>query len=170
MVGRVDGSCVHVHVMLCVQCVHVLMPSKTFFLSPSVIAICPRTFSNRVWRSLLMACRKYIQWCISYIKLNHIDWVWFLIHEVLKITHNDAPQSVGLLWASDQFVAETSTWQHKTLTTDKHPCPRWDSNPQSQETYALDRAATGTGLVKRGTELYLINTPSWLPEICCNWK
>ena len=39
------------------------------------------------------------------------------------ITHNDAPQSVGLLWTSDQSVAETSTWQHTTLTTDKHPCP-----------------------------------------------
>jgi len=25
------------------------------------------------------------------------------------ITHNDASQSVGLLWASDQLVAETST-------------------------------------------------------------
>jgi hypothetical protein len=40
------------------------------------------------------------------------------------ITHNYAPQSVGLLWTSDQSVAETSTWQHTTLTTDKHPCPR----------------------------------------------
>jgi len=49
------------------------------------------------------------------------------------ITHNDAPQSVGLLWASDQLVTDTSTWQHKTLTTDKHPCPRWDSNPRSQQ-------------------------------------
>jgi hypothetical protein len=29
------------------------------------------------------------------------------------ITHNDAPKSVGLLWTSDQLVAETSTWQHK---------------------------------------------------------
>jgi len=48
------------------------------------------------------------------------------------ITHNDAPQSVGLLWTSDQLVAETSTWQHTTLTTDKHPCPLWDSNSQSQ--------------------------------------
>ena len=48
------------------------------------------------------------------------------------ITHNDASQSVGLLWTSDQLVAETSTWQHTTLTTDKHPCPRWDSNPRSQ--------------------------------------
>jgi hypothetical protein len=28
---------------------------------------------------------------------------------VLVITYNDAPQSVGLLWTSDQLVAETST-------------------------------------------------------------
>ena len=32
-----------------------------------------------------------------------------LILEVFYITHNDAPQSVGLLWTSDQLVAETST-------------------------------------------------------------
>ena len=40
---------------------------------------------------------------------------------------------VGLLWTSDQLVADTSTWQHTTLTTDKYPCPRWDSNPRSQQ-------------------------------------
>jgi len=34
---------------------------------------------------------------------------------------------------SDQPVAETSTWQHTTLTREKYPCPRWDSNPQSQQ-------------------------------------
>jgi hypothetical protein len=28
------------------------------------------------------------------------------------ITHKDTSQSVGLLWTSDQSVAETSTWQH----------------------------------------------------------
>jgi hypothetical protein len=38
-------------------------------------------------------------------------------------SHSDAPQSVGLLWTSDQSVAETSTSQYTTLTTDKHPCP-----------------------------------------------
>jgi hypothetical protein len=27
----------------------------------------------------------------------------------LDLTHNDAPQSVELLWTSDQLVAETST-------------------------------------------------------------
>ena len=47
--------------------------------------------------------------------------------------HNYAPQSVGLLWTSNQLVAETSTWQHKSLTTDRHPWSRWDSKPQSQQ-------------------------------------
>ena len=31
----------------------------------------------------------------------------------------DAPHSVESLWVSDQPVAETSTWQHTTLTIDK---------------------------------------------------
>ena len=57
------------------------------FLSPSIIAVCPRTFSNRVWRSLLMACRKYIQWHISYLSSFTIDWVWFVNHEVSDHTH-----------------------------------------------------------------------------------
>ena len=63
------------------------------------------------------------------------------------ITHNDAPQSVGLLlWTSDQLVAETSTCQHTTLTTDRHPCPQRDSNPLSRRAVAVDLAATGIGM------------------------
>ena len=62
-----------------------------------------------------------------YIYLERI-FLMFLDH-----THNDAAQSVGLLWTSDQLVAETSTWKHTTLATDKYPCPRWDSNPRSQQ-------------------------------------
>jgi len=54
------------------------------------------------------------------------------IYEV-SVSHNDAPQLVGLLWTSHQPVAETSTWQQTTLTTDRHPCSQWDSNPQSQQ-------------------------------------
>ena len=57
-----------------------------------------------------------------------------------SITHNDAPQSVRLLWTNDQLVAQTSTRQHTKLTTDKRPCPRWDSNPQLQQ--ASDRRPT----------------------------
>jgi hypothetical protein len=48
---------------------------------------------------------------------------------------HDTPQSVGLLWTSDQLVTEASTWQH---TTDKHPCPRWDSNPWCSRRAAVD--------------------------------
>jgi len=48
-------------------------------------------------------------------------------------SHSDTTHSVGLLWKSDQPVAETSTWQHTTITRDKHPCPGRDSNPQSQQ-------------------------------------
>jgi len=49
------------------------------------------------------------------------------------ITLNDTPQSSRLLWTSDRPVVKTSTWQHTTLTTDRHPCPLWDSNSQSQQ-------------------------------------
>jgi hypothetical protein len=66
----------------------------------------------------------------------------------LVITHNDAPQSVGLLWTSDQFVAETSTWQHTTHATDKHPCPggirTHDRSRRASVDLPLDRAVTGT--------------------------
>jgi len=33
------------------------------------------------------------------------------------------PDSVGLLWTSDQPYAETSTWQHATIANDKYPYP-----------------------------------------------
>jgi len=54
------------------------------------------------------------------------------------ITHNNAPQSVGLLWTSDQLVAETSTWQHTTLTTDKHPCRQCDRTHNLSRRAAAD--------------------------------
>ena len=43
------------------------------------------------------------------------------------------PQSVGLLWTSDQPDAETSTWQHTTVKRDRNAWPRRDSNPQSHQ-------------------------------------
>jgi hypothetical protein len=36
----------------------------------------------------------------------------FLVSRGFLITHNDAPQSVGLVWTSDQLVTETSTDIH----------------------------------------------------------
>jgi len=63
-------------------------------------------------------------------------------------SHSDIPQSLRLLWMSDQPDAETCTWQHTTLTRDKLPCPRQGSNPASEQpqTHALDCAATGIGM------------------------
>jgi hypothetical protein len=59
-----------------------------------------------------------------------------LIHEVSR-SHSDTPHLVGLLWTSDQLDAETRTWQRTAHTTDRHPCPRWDSNRQSQQASGL---------------------------------
>ena len=55
-----------------------------------------------------------------------------LIFEALR-SHSDTPHSVGFLWTSDQPDAETSTWQHTTLTRDRHPRLLRDANPQSQQ-------------------------------------
>jgi hypothetical protein len=48
-------------------------------------------------------------------------------------TQLDTPHPVGLSWTSDRPGAETSTWQRTTLTRDRHPCHRRDSNLQSQQ-------------------------------------
>ena len=71
----------------------------------------------------------------------------------------DAPQSVESLWASDQPVAETYTW-HTTLTLDRQTSmPRVGFEPtisagERPKTYALDRAATGTGTKFMAQDLY----------------
>jgi len=33
----------------------------------------------------------------------------------------------------NEWSAETSAWQHTTLTKDTHTCPRRDSKPQTQQ-------------------------------------
>ena len=66
---------------------------------------------------------------------------WPLHSWGFQITHNDAPQSVGLLWTSDQLVAETSTWQHTTLTTNIHA-------PGGIRTYDLSRRAAADLLLR----------------------
>jgi hypothetical protein len=54
---------------------------------------------------------------------------------IIKASHShlDTPYSVGLLWTSDQPIAETSTCPHTTLTTDGPPWPWRSSNFQSQQ-------------------------------------
>jgi hypothetical protein len=53
-------------------------------------------------------------------------------------SHSDTRHSVGFLWMSDQADTETCTWQHTTLTRDRHPCHRRDSNTQSHKQATAD--------------------------------
>ena len=55
----------------------------------------------------------------------------FLKYFSLNMTHSIlfaqsgaiAQQSIGLLWTSDQLVAETFTLKQTIFTTEKHLCP-----------------------------------------------
>ena len=63
----------------------------------------------------------------------------------------DATQSVGLLWTSDQLVAQNSTWQHTTLNNKETSMPPLGFEPkisadERSQTYVIDRAATGIGV------------------------
>jgi hypothetical protein len=54
----------------------------------------------------------------------------------VSVTIHTIRHTVGLLWTSDQPVAET-LYLHRTTqhinTTDKHPCSEQDSNPRPQQ-------------------------------------
>jgi len=54
----------------------------------------------------------------------------FIIFEV-PLSHSDTPHPVGLLCASDQPYTDTS------LPDNTNPCPRRDTNPQSQKASCL---------------------------------
>jgi hypothetical protein len=46
---------------------------------------------------------------------------------------NTYTQSIGLLRTSDPPDVEICNWQHKTLSRNRHQCPRRDSNPRFQQ-------------------------------------
>ena len=84
-------------------------------------------------------------------------------------THNDASHSIGLLRTGDQLVAETSTWQHTTLATNiQTSMPPVGFEPtvsasERPQTYALDRASTGTGI---GRTVRVLNNRNMSFNIC----
>ena len=86
----------------------------------------------------------------------------FLILEVSRSHSLDAPQSVGLLWMSDHPVAETTHNTNNRQTS----IPSAGFEPtisvgERPQTYALERAATGTGCYK----IYEVDIE--YREICC---
>jgi len=97
-------------------------------------SVCPWKF----WRA---------KWCLWVFHkllflrniINFIMWRWGPIRAMASsftrfLNHTQRRTTVGMiLWTSDQAVAETSTWQHTTLKIKRHPWPRRDSNPKSQQ-------------------------------------
>jgi len=85
-----------------------------------------------------------------YVKLSSVYGLTAIVGLGLLIieaswSHSDTPHSVGLFWTSDQPDAETSTWQHATLTTDIHASGRIRTRELPQ-TYVLYRVATEIGI------------------------
>jgi hypothetical protein len=66
-------------------------------------------------------------WCLGPIPGHGLPY------GALRSQSLDIPHSVGLLLMGDQPDAETCTCQHTAFTTDRPPCRRRESNPQSQQ-------------------------------------
>jgi hypothetical protein len=89
----------------------------------------------------------------------------------------DTPQSVRLLWTSDQPVTETSTWHHTTLTTEIHvhsglrtgnPSKRAAADPRLKTARPLGAAVFRRCLVK--TYWLALRRNSSVHFICCHRK
>jgi hypothetical protein len=115
--------------------------------------------------------------CVLLIRSNYLLFAMglqpsvgygLLVSRGFLITHNDAPLSVGLFRTSDQLVAETSTWQHTQQTNIHAPMGFEPTNAAGERpyTYALDRAATGTGIC--GVMVTQVSRPSWYPDFYCH--
>ena len=60
-------------------------------------------------------------------------------------SHSDMPNSVELLWTSDQTVLTHNTHKKQTSMPPAGFGPTIPTSEQQQKTYALDLAATGIG-------------------------
>ena len=76
-----------------------------------------------------------------------VDQVFLIM--VASLSYSDTPHSVGLLSTSGQPDLEAPTWQYTKITRDSHQFPggiRTHNPNEQQQTHALDRSATGTGV------------------------
>ena len=107
----------------------------------NVLQYVPYEYATGYCSVVSHTCCKLLNFAIQYCRYVHSPpphgartlcrqrfsrYRYFTITPRHTLTH-----SVGLLRQSDRPVVETSTWQHTTLTTDRHQCPQRYSNPQS---------------------------------------
>ena len=65
---------------------------------------------------------------------THCRCTVLLLH---LLTFDDTPHSIELLWTRDRPSQRPPYTQHTRYTTDRYPCPRPDSNPQSPQASGL---------------------------------
>jgi hypothetical protein len=122
-----------------------------------MVHILPPSFQQVVWviviteRSCLVMSLYLV--CMFFAQQPPVGQ-GLLIHEVSR-SHSTKHRSRWDSCTRDQLVAETSTWQHTTLTRLRHPCHRWDSIPQSQQ--ASGRRRTPSTARPLGPALYLVD-------------
>ena len=88
------------------------------------------------YKSIAMLHKYTCFCCFFFLAWQHPMDQGFLIHEVSRLHTTFTTLSRTLLneWPARRRDLYLTT--HTPLTTDKPPCPRWDSNPQSQQTSA----------------------------------
>jgi len=67
-----------------------------------------------------------------------------------SLSHSVTQHSVGHLWTGDQPDGESGTWQHTTLTRDRHSClPFEPATPTClrTQTHALDSVTFGMSII-----------------------
>jgi hypothetical protein len=122
---------------ICLKFAHKTHGDEPFPCQPP--ATCTQALQNR-WTTHTGTTNCYCFWH------NSTLWVRTSITRFLHHTHPTL--TVGLLWTSDQPVAETSTWQHTTHTSDIHAPGGTRIRNLSRRAaadYALDPEVTATG-------------------------
>ena len=80
----------------------------------------------------------------SNVRFNFFFTVWqaTVVQDLLNMratrSQPDTLQRSGLFWTSDQSDIPTSTWQHTTLPTDRHQCPRGIRTRKPSKTLSSD--------------------------------
>ena len=124
----------------CLTLVHKLMCLVFTGHRNVVLRKCDVTsFSWRAWNE----CHVRVICCVTMKMTNKMHFFSFFAatqrgswpHSWVFLDRTERRTTVGRTplgeWSARR--RDLYTWQHTTLTTDKHPCPRWDSNPRSQQ-------------------------------------
>jgi hypothetical protein len=81
-------------------------------------------------------------------------------------SHSDTPHSLGLLWISNQLVAETSTWQHTSHTTEDIHVPGVIRTRNPSKRTAADQHLNPRGHWDRRIKIWLSKFESSKADWC----